>query len=243
MHIYECPNCGGHLAPTDDPDVMRCENCSSMINISKHRKDAENRMVEKFEDEEEMETNRNAVYSVALKNGLSKLSIPEHPFVRDVRRSGIIVAIIIVLFMVSCIAMDATDSSSAKSEASLPTKSSQTNIAYQYDEAYTRISAEDNSVRYYYLIDSTNHVVAFVTTKNNSAILTRFASNETLSTGITCTYKFSDSTIIHRQLQYSKDNNREIIVTEDSGEQFSYVKTSVDGAEKALDQASQVRNF
>ena len=61
MHIYECPNCGGHLAPTDDPDVMRCENCSSMINISKHRKDAENRMVEKFEDEEEMEANRNAV--------------------------------------------------------------------------------------------------------------------------------------------------------------------------------------
>lgn len=240
MHIYECPNCGGNLTSTDNPDIMHCEKCGSMINVANHRRDAANRMVERFEDEEEMEANRNAVYSVALKNGLSKLSIPEHPFVRDVRRSWIIVAIIVVLFMVSCFAMNASDSASATSNSAVSSQSTQTKNVYHFDEAYTRLSSSDNSIRYYYMIDFTDHVVAFVNPKADSAILVQFASDENLTSGISCTYKFSDSTTVHRQLQYSDGSNREIIVTEDNGEQFSYVKATVDSAEKSLNQVGQI---
>lgn len=244
MHIYECPNCGGNLTPTDNPDMMHCEKCGSTINVANHRTDAVNRMVEKFEDEEEMETNRNAVYSVALKNGLSKLSIPEHPFVRDVRRSGIIVAVIVVLFVVSCVAMNASDSASdsasVTSNSTVSSQSTQTKNVYHFDEAYTRLSSSDNSIRYYYMIDFTNHVVAFVNPNTDSVILVQFTSNENLTSGISCTYKFSDGTTVHRQLQYSDGSNREIIVTEDNGEQFSYVKATVDSAEKALNQVGQI---
>lgn len=118
---------------------------------------------------------------------------------------------------------------------------------YHYDVAYTRLSEDGKSTRYYYLISYTDCVVAFVTSKSGDASIGSFRDGD-LSTGITYTWHIPAAdnlyTNVSRTLKYSDPNSTaEILSIEDTGESFAFVKTTVDAAEKALYQSNKIYDY
>jgi DNA-directed RNA polymerase subunit RPC12/RpoP len=172
-----------------------------------------------------------------------------------------IIALVIAIAMLgSCMGSDSSSSSStsSKSQSTTISASSESELEmysdkyiattkYSYDIAYTRISEDGTNTRYYYLVDHSNHVVAFVTSKNNTAMIGSFQSGD-LSTGISITWQLPVTdqmrTPFSRKLQYTNpENDKELLSIEEDGESNPFVKASLDAAEKALYQSDKIYDY
>lgn len=168
----------------------------------------------------------------------------------------IIACIIIFLLLGSCMGSSSSSSSSSSQvssssvASSISTWSSDSCLAtkeYSYDATYTRISAKDASVRYYYLIGYRDNVVTLFNSETNTALIASITSGD-LSSGMDVTWFDHTSATsyesLNRTLKYSDANSdTEILSIEEDGERFAFVKASLSAAEDALYRADKIYDY
>lgn len=170
----------------------------------------------------------------------------------------LIACVILFLILASCMGSASSSSSSKASPSSRISNSIASNTSewssdsclatkeYDYDIAYTRISADDSNIRYYYLISYSDNVVTFVSSKTNTAIIASILSGD-LSSGLKIRWCVHTSATTYepldRTLQYANSSSdAEILSTDDDGS-FPFVKASVSAAEKALYQSDKIYDY
>lgn len=225
--------------------MKNAENFSRIVNIFAAPVEEKQRQKE-FERQQQAEAQRQAYEKEkqkeqerrenqeALENGCAAamggclVQCVKHP---------LIACIILFLILVSCMGSSSSTSSIASTSASF---SSSYAVAkkYDYSDAYTRISADDSAVRYYYLISYHDNVVTFVSSETNTAIVASIISGD-LYSGLKIRLYFptsgAENDVINRTLKYADPSKTvEILSIEDSGESFSFVKASLSAAEDAL---------
>lgn len=254
----------------DEAKIKNAENVSRIVNIfaapveeKQRQKEFERQQQaeaarreyerQKRKDEEARENREAMEDGCAAVMGGCLVKCAKHP----------IIALVIAIAMLgSCMGSESSSSSSSTSSKSQSTSISVSSESeelemysdkyiattkYSYDIAYTRISEDGTNTRYYYLIDYTNHVVTFVTSKSNTAMIGGFQSGD-LSTGITITWQLPVTeqmrTPLSRKLQYTNSSNdKELLSIEEDGESFSFVKASLEAAEKALYQSEKIYDY
>lgn len=242
MRVYECPNCGARLVPTDNPEMMYCEYCGSHVDIVDHRTVvvehiAPNPELPQSELKEESPSPeweeqdqlpplcpgrtysrktfcRYLAYCLGGLFGLSFLGSCMESFSAELEPAS---------------SISASSSSAASSSGARPIPD------FHFDAVYTRVSPVEEDERYYFLIDYTNHYVVLVNVGKALAFIGTLHSGD-LSTGLHASWYFGEyGSPTNRVMTYSAPDRDTEILCQEEDKILPFVKSSLSAGEKALD--------
>ena len=246
MRVYECPNCGARLVPTDNPEMMYCEYCGSHVDIVDHRTvvvehtapDPEPPQPELKEDSPSPEWEDPA----QLPPLCPGRTYSRKTFCRYL--AYCLGGLFGLSFLGSCMesfssGLEPASSASASSSFLVPLDRKSV-PDFHFDVAYTCASSAEDDKRYYLLIDYTNRFVVFVNTGYTVAFVGTLHSGD-LSTGLHATWYFGEyGDPLDRVLVYSTPDSDAEILCQEKDSTFLYEKAWPSAAEKVFEQADEV---
>lgn len=244
MRIYECPNCGARLVPTDNPEMMYCEYCGSHIDIVDHRTVVIDH-TSSTEPEEDPEPELEYEEQELLPPLCPGRTYTRKQFCRYLAYGA--GGLLFLSFLGSCVesfsgSLESASSAPASSSSAASSSGPKPIPDFHFDAVYTRVSPVEEDERYYFLIDYTNHYVVLVNVGKALAFIGTLHSGD-LSTGLHASWYYSDGSSRDRVLTYSTPDRDTEILCQEEDKILPFVKSSLSAGEKALDLCEDIYDY